>query len=114
NGSASVAVSQTITGLAANQTNHYRFVAVNANGVAYGADVSFTTLAVVPAAPPSATTLPASGATTSGATLKGSANPNGSDAGVYFQWGLSDTYGNVTAVQTIGAGVSNVAVSSQL
>src|SRR5262249_19458248 len=97
-----------------NQTFHYRFIAANSNGVAQGGDMSFTTLTVVAPTAPSATTLAAIGMTGSGATLQATANPNGSAAGGYFQWGLSDTYGNVTGVQSIGAGVSNITVASQL
>src|SRR5262245_40792759 len=39
-------------------------------------------------AQPIVTTLPASGVTSTSATFNGSVNPNGSDTGVYYSYGL--------------------------
>lgn len=43
-GSTNTAVKAGVTGLLPSTTYHYRVVAVNANGTAYGADMTFTTL----------------------------------------------------------------------
>jgi hypothetical protein len=53
----------------------------------------------------------ASGVTSTGATLNGTINPNGTDTQVYFQYGTSTSYGSTTAVQDLGSGTSAVQFS---
>jgi phosphodiesterase/alkaline phosphatase D-like protein len=67
------------------------------------------TLAVTRALPPSVTTVEATDVTSSGATLRGSATPNG-PAAVFFQYGTSTAYGSATPSQEI-SGVAPVAVA---
>jgi len=62
--------------------------------------------------PPTATTGAASGISTTGATLNGSVNPNGSDTTVYFEYGATTGYGSTTGSQGIGSGTAAVSVSA--
>ncbi|MBX3131583.1 MAG: hypothetical protein KF718_33005 [Polyangiaceae bacterium] len=117
-GSAPVDYSQTVTGLSAGATYYYCAVASNALGVRFGAVLSFTT----PAAP-TVTTLAATGVSSSGATLNGSANPRLSDATGWFRYATTspgacnDTFGiRVPAGggTALGAGSSAVPYSEPL
>ena len=49
-----------------------------------------------------------------GAVVAGSANPNGNDATVWFEYGPDTTYGNQTAPQDIGSGNGFVSVTGTL
>src|SRR4029077_12574844 len=48
------------------------------------------------------------------AQLQGQANPGGTNAVAWFEWGLDTTYGNRTLEQTIGNGSGWVSVSSSI
>jgi hypothetical protein len=76
-----------ITNLSPGAVYHYRMDAFNANGVSYGADAAFTTIA-----PPTATTLTAESITTNSAVLVGSVNPTGDETTWAFQWGRGTNY----------------------
>ena len=66
-------------------------------------------------AAPSATTDPVTNKNGTSATLNGTVNPNGLlETSVYFEWGTSTSYGNNTSIQTIPAGVNNIAVSANI
>jgi hypothetical protein len=86
-----VPVSQSIGGLQAGTTYHYRLVASSpgATGVA-GPDQTFTTPAI-PA--PSVSTGGANGVGVGSATLTGTIDPHGWDTTYYFQYGTSSAYG---------------------
>lgn len=73
-------------------TTYYFEAWANGTGFATGAPTSFTTLAAAPT-PPSVTSVPASGVTTSGATLNGNVATLGSATSVTvgFLWGTSAT-----------------------
>ncbi|MES2569763.1 MAG: LamG-like jellyroll fold domain-containing protein [Verrucomicrobiota bacterium] len=75
-------------------------------------DVAFGVVEVGPV--PTAVTLIAESVSTSGATLKGSANPNGATTQVFFQSGLTTSYGSSTSPQTIGSGSDAVSFSALL
>lgn len=55
---------------------------------------------------PLATTLAADPLTNTSARLNGLANPRGSPAMAWFEWDTNTNYGNVTAVQSVGKGVT--------
>jgi len=96
-GSTNTAVSATLGELLPGTTYHFRVVGTNANGTAYGADMTFTTLP----APPLVVTGPATAVGTNTATLNGIVNPLGDSSIVTFEYGLNTSYGTtVTADQS--------------
>jgi len=112
-GTAGVPVSAQLAGLPANQSYHFRVVAVNAGGTRFGADQTFTT---GPVQPPTVTSDLASGVSQTGATLNGTINPNGllvTDC--QFNYDTGPSYGlSVPCGPLPGAGTSAVAVSAQV
>lgn len=109
-GSTNTAVNAAVSALLPNTTYHYRVVAVNAGGTAYGADMTFTTLAA-----PTVLTTPASSVTTTGATLNGTVNANGSSTTVTFEYGTATSYGTtVTADQSPVTGTIVTAMSKAI
>ena len=105
-GSANVAVSKGLTGLAPATTYHYRLVAKNSSDTVEGNDGLFTT-----ASPPVAVTSPASGVGPTTATLGGTVNPNGQPTTWYVEYGTSTGYGTKTPTTDAGAGSSSKTVS---
>ncbi len=99
-GVTSVAASAMLSGLAPAKTYHFRLVATNGKGTAEGADQTFTTAS--PPGPPSATTGVAGAVGETNATLKGTVNPDGRPTEYFFEWGLTETYDQVTAPATTG------------
>jgi streptogramin lyase len=88
-GSTPAVVSANAVGLAPTTSYHFRAVATNASGTTYGPDQTFTT-----ASPPTADTLPATGATLTGGTLHGSIDPEGQATTYHFDWGTTTAYGS--------------------
>jgi len=110
-GSAVTPVSVGISGLLPNQLYHYRVKGVNSTGTSYGADLTFTTIAIVPVV----VTNLANPVGTTTATLNGTVTANNAATTVTFQWGLTTAYGN-TATATPGSagGMGATAVSAAL
>ena len=106
-GSANVAVSKALSGLAPATTYHYRLVAKNASATTNGGDGLFTT-----ASPPVAVTSPATGVGPATATLGGTVNPNGQPTTWYVEYGTSTAYGTKTAGGRRRLGHSSKAVST--
>jgi len=109
NPNAPVSVHAKITGLTAGVTYHYALVDLTRGG--NGGDQTFT----APAASltkPTATTLPASGITQTGATLAGTVNPQGQATTYKFDYGPTTAYGSRTPVQQAGAGTAEVPASA--
>ena len=109
-GTSSTLVSQSLSGLTARTTYHYRVVAVSAGGTVVGGDLTFTT-AKTPA--PTASTGMASAVSTTTATLNGSVNPHGVATSYYFQYGTKSPTTR-TPVASAGAGTATVAVRAPL
>ena len=107
-GTTSRAFAASLTGLSGATTYHYRAVLFNAAGTIIGSTRQFTT---VPNPPVAATGAP-SNVTSSTATLVGAVNPNGVQASVYFEYGLTTAYGQSTPVQKIPAGFSTISVQA--
>ncbi|MCW1922146.1 cadherin-like beta sandwich domain-containing protein [Luteolibacter arcticus] len=97
-----------VSGLSGATTYHFRSVLVNPAGTIYGETRQFTT---APNPPVAATGAPAN-VTASTATLVGAVNPNGVQASVYFEYGLTTAYGQSTPVQKIPAGFATVGVQA--
>ncbi len=109
-GSSNTAVNASLSALLPGTTYHYRVVAVNAGGVIYGADMTFTTLV-----PPTVTTNAASSVTTTGATLNGTVNAHDSSTTVTFEYGTTTAYGTtVTADPSPVTGSTDTAVSKAI
>jgi hypothetical protein len=93
-GSTTTAIQYAVSGLNTYTTYHYRARSVASNGmISYGVDSTFTTLPV----PPVVVTTAATAITAAGATLNGSVNPNGINATVTIEYGLTTTYGTTVA-----------------
>jgi hypothetical protein len=100
-------LSQTITGLAPGGIYHFRCVASNTLGVAYGQDADLTTVG----AAPSATTLAATNLEPYQATLYGVINQGNLAATAWFQWGTSTNYGNATPAQALAIATNEFILS---
>jgi len=87
-------------------TYHFRFVAGNSAGKAYGSDMTFTTTAPKP----SVKTGPPTQVTTQSARLTGTVNPNGLKTSCHFQYGTTTDYKTGVGTSPVGNGTSNVAV----
>jgi streptogramin lyase len=83
-------VSQTLAGLAAGTTYHYRVVATSSIGTSTGADRTFTT----PLPLPAALTGSASAIAETSATLSAIVDTNGSPTTYHFDLGLTSAYGS--------------------
>ncbi len=109
-GSSAVALSADLTSLAACSTYHFRATATSSGGTTNGSDLSFST----PCPAPTVTTEPATGLTTTEATLHGIVNPNGVATTASFEWGLTTAYGQTTSAQAMGAGTTPQLLSTVL
>ena len=105
---------ETITGLSAGTTYHYRMVVEDAGfnpGVQTGKDQTFKT-----PGSPIVTTEPATYTNTFEPQLNASVNPNGADTHYQFEYGLTESYGTkipITA-EDIGSGTEALTVSQTL
>jgi uncharacterized delta-60 repeat protein len=112
------AINANIGNLSVNTTYHFRMVAHNADGTAYGSDRTFTTLGAT--GPPVVVTNPATFIATFSAILNGSVDPHGLTTFVYFQYGTTTGYGSTTlsqvntgnTYQSVSANISSLAAST--
>ena len=86
-------------------------MATNGSGQSVGADHTFKTAGHPP---PAVATGPATGVTSTTATVTGVVNPNGANTTYEFQFGLTTAYGMQTAAATLAAGSVPVPVSQTL
>jgi hypothetical protein len=107
-GTSGVPVSAPLSGLAPGSLYHFRLVATNSAGSAYGGDEAFTTLAAAPVA----VTGGAVGVTPDYAVLHGKVTPNGAATTYFFEYGESTDYDLSTSVKSAGAGTAPIAVSA--
>ncbi len=93
---------------------HFELVATYASGKSTvpGADQTFMTLS--PPGPPSAITGAAAGVSETDATLKGTVNADGKPTMYFFEWGTSESYGQVTTETPAGAEHFNESASAKL
>jgi hypothetical protein len=110
-GTSAVAVTASLT-VHPDETYHYRLVAVNANGIEYGADETFQT----EAPPPALQSESVSAVTQTAATLNATINPNDQATSYHFEYGTSTAYGSVLPVPdaSIGSGYGAVNVGVEL
>lgn len=114
-GTASGSYGISVSSLSANTTYHFRVVASNSGGTTNGNDLTFTTL---PQPVPTVQTLAAGAITANSATLNFSVNPNGASTTVYFQYGLTTSYGStsfsltgITSSGSYGIGISGLSAN---
>jgi sugar lactone lactonase YvrE len=98
-----------VSGLSPGTTYHFRMVATNSNGTAYGNDEVFETLYR-----PTVETQAATGVGETEATPHGVVDPNGTETKYTFEYGTTASYGSKTTEISAGAGTSNVEVSKIL
>ncbi|MGB7587800.1 MAG: hypothetical protein WBM00_03745, partial [Solirubrobacterales bacterium] len=100
-GTSPVAVSETPSGLAEATTYHYRVVAENEVGTAYGTDEMLTTPVL-----PAATTESATAVDANEAILNGTIDPNGFDTTYQFEYGTTTSYGSIApaSAEPVGSG----------
>ena len=117
-GNGPVSLSLPIAGLTTGTTYYFCALASSSVGTSVGTVLSFTTAAV-----PGVTTLAASSVTTSGATLNGSGDPNGSAATGWFRYATvnpgscDDSFGTrapASGGASLGSGSSAVAYSQAI
>ena len=111
-GSDPVTVKAAIQGLTRDTLYSYRLVATNEAGVATGANRSFRT-APGPRAP-TVTSTSSRDVYSRGARLITTADPNGQETSVRFEYGTSTRYGTFTDSVSVGAGDRGVPVSIPL
>jgi hypothetical protein len=104
-------VSASLSGLSPDTTYYYRVVATNATGTSAGAVMSFST---GPGGLPVVATGAASAVTSTGATLAGTVNPHGSSTTFAFEYGTTNAFGSLSAVDNAGSGNGVQAVSLPL
>lgn len=101
-----VPLSQPITGLLPGRV--YSFTVEITNDVANARDTGTLTTPLAAGA----FTLTASAVTSSNGTLVGAVNPMALPGLTWFEWGTTTNYGNATGPLSVGAGMTNVTVSS--
>jgi hypothetical protein len=110
-GSGTLNVSKTklVTGLLPNTTYHFQLVAKNSavGGEVKGIDREFTTRGK-----PVATTGSASGITDTAATLGGLVNAEGQSTNYFFEYGVTEAYGQKTTLTAAGKGTTNAPVTA--
>ncbi len=84
--------------------------AVAAGGFTASFPANSITLVRIPTSAPTVLTGAAGAIGTSGATLNGTGNPNGSATTGHFQYGLTTAYGSTTPNQALGTGSAAVAI----
>jgi phosphodiesterase/alkaline phosphatase D-like protein len=94
-------VAATLTGLAPDTTYYYRVVAANATGTTSGAVLRFST---GPGGLPAVTTGDATGVSASGATLAGTVDAHGAQTAFAFEYGTTNAFGSLSAVDNAGDG----------
>jgi outer membrane protein assembly factor BamB len=112
-GKSPVAVSASLTGLAANTVYHYRVHVKTAAGEAYGSDETLKT--ALPSAPEVATGS-ASAVTETSAVLGATVNPNGAPSeDCHFDYGTTTSYGlSATCTPSPGAASASVPVAAAI
>ena len=80
-----------MSGIIPGTTYHFRIKTINQKGTIYGNDITFITLGKLP----SAKSVAASGILIDGASLNATVNANDLNTNITFEWGLTDTYGNL-------------------
>ncbi len=103
-----LSLSRTLTGLSPGSEYHYRAYVSNSVGLQFGTDQSFRALG------PTVATLPAAGVTQNAGVMNGAANPRGTGANAWFEFGTTTNYDGASLPQAIGSGTAEVNFNSSL
>jgi len=109
-GSATLAVSTSLTGLTPGTAYHYRLIATSSGGTAVGGDQSFSTPAIAPVIMTTAVTH----VRDASVQVNGTIDPEGLAGTWYVQYGTTAGYGSSTAVRSAGSGTAAVTVAVTL
>jgi len=110
NGSTLTSVSgKIVSGLSNNTIYHYRLVAINSGGTAYGNDSTFNTFSK-----PTINSVSTSDIGISSATFNCNVNTQGSLTKIYFEYGTTASYGSKTIEYTCSINYSNVDINSTI
>jgi plastocyanin len=82
------------------------------HGEAMSGTIYVNASGTIPPPPPAATTEAATAVSETGATLKGTVNPNGQATEYFFKYGTTAGYGTETSPQPAGAGTTNISASA--
>jgi DNA-binding beta-propeller fold protein YncE len=111
-GTSGIKESKTVTGLSGGTEYHFRVVATNSTGTAYGADKTFKTTTTHP---PAVTTGSVTGIEETEATLHGTVNPEGTETKYYFEYGSEkEKLTQKTAEASAGSGTEKTEVSKSV
>jgi uncharacterized repeat protein (TIGR03803 family) len=110
NSTDNTAIGIPISGLLGNTQYHFIMETTGSAGNFFGSDTTFTTGSSGFAV----TGNPAQNVTSFSALLSGTVNPGGLQTYAYFQYGLTSTYTNSTAVQAIGNPTAQAAILTNL
>jgi hypothetical protein len=108
-GGSAVAVASVVNGLRPATTYHFRLVAQNSSGRAYGADRSFSAVA-----PPSVQTGSAQSVGPDSAVVTGALDTRGRSTSWWFQYGTSSSYGKSTPARSAGSSAGTQRPSAPL
>jgi phosphodiesterase/alkaline phosphatase D-like protein len=105
-----------ITGLSTNTTYYFRLSAQNSFGTIHGATYSFATNNNPPGqgSPPSANTDAATSLTSTSAVLNAHLNAHSSPTTFWFEYGVTNSFGNVSGFQQGGSSNTSIAVSAAI
>jgi phosphodiesterase/alkaline phosphatase D-like protein len=108
-GGKAVSVSAAVSGLQPATTYHFRLVAQNSSGRAYGADRSFSAVG-----PPSVQTGSAQSIGPDAAVVTGALDTRGRSTSWWFQYGTSTSYGKSTPARSAGSAAGTQRPSTTL
>jgi hypothetical protein len=108
-GTADVAITATLSGLAPGDTYYYRLVATNYFATVYGQPATFQTSAT-----PSVTTGSATSLSATTESLSGQVNPNGTETTYYFEYGTTSSFGATSPVTDAGGGQQPLSVTANV
>src|SRR4051812_46106459 len=110
NGSNTVSVADALFSLRPATAYYFRLVATNGCGSAIGSTATFKTLPALPMV----AIQPASSVTSKAATLNGTVNPNGAATTAWFEYGMTSSYGAVTARKSLAGRTSSSPLSTSI
>jgi Tol biopolymer transport system component len=105
-------VSADLTGVTSNATYHFRLVATNTSGTAYGEDRTFATLG-----PPQITNEVTPQVEQTSATLQAKINPSGFATSYHLEWGTTTSYGHRIPAEFevfVGSGTSPIKITASV